>query len=247
MTDNDQDMFDLAVGRDERREKQGYVTPAEARAFLQAAREVPLGQPDGPPASPVARAYFRAMEFTDQSDRAAPPPSSSDTSATAADAILDVLLEAGVLPGQPRALLAGAQEVTRRPSVSDTDAYRERTRGRGLSSRVAELAYLANTLVAGCSVQGRPFTASEASDAAAASCNLGLENWSKYWPQQLEGTALPERFLVDHDLVSIFQVGWRVLHADVCLFAADRLIDTLTDLRCNDRDIQSGLERCASR
>jgi hypothetical protein len=183
------------------------------------------------------------MEFTDQSDRAAPPPSSSDTSATAADAILDVLLEAGVLPGQPRALLAGAQEVTRRPSVLQTlMQYANEHEAGVFSSRVAELAYLANTLVAGCSVQGRPFTASEASDAAAASCNLGLENWSKYWPQQLEGTALPERFLVDHDLVSIFQVGWRVLHADVCLFAADRLIDTLTDLRCNDRDIQSGLE-----
>jgi hypothetical protein len=48
--------------------------------------------------------------------------------------------------------------------------------------------------------------------------------------------------LIDHDLVSIFQVGWRALHADVCLFAADRLIDTLRELRCDDGEIQSGLE-----
>ena len=51
--------------------------------------------------------------------------------------------------------------------VRDTDdtAYLARNR---------ELAFLANTLMAGCSIQSRPFTAQEASDAAVGICNLGL-------------------------------------------------------------------------
>jgi hypothetical protein len=91
----------------------------------------------------------------------------------------------------------------------------------------------------------------EASDAAAAVCNLGLENWP---PRRLQakarcgssavqaGTALPDDFLVDHDLVSVFQVGWTVLHDDVCMSTAERLIAVLTRLRCGDREIQNELD-----
>ena len=55
------------------------------------------------------------------------------------------------------------------------------------------------------------------------------------------GATLPDAFLVDHDLVTAFEVGWAVLHEDVSLFVAEQLIVTLTDLRCVDAEIQSGL------
>ena len=72
--------------------------------------------------------------------------------------------------------------------------------------RGRELAFLANTLLAGGSVQSRPFTPQEASDAAAGICNLGLEY----------GTAAPpDTWLIDHDLVTEFEVGWSVLHQEV--------------------------------
>ena len=54
-------------------------------------------------------------------------------------------------------------------------------------------------------------------------CNLGLEN-------EIETGSL--------DLLSAFRNGWRILYEDVCLFTAQRLIDALADLRCDDRDIQ---------
>jgi hypothetical protein len=245
LTDTAQDMFDLAADRDERREKQGYVVPAQARAFLQAARELQFGELAPPPLHPIARAYFRAMEWTEEPEPSAPGSSPSETAEAAAEAmstVVDALLDAGVLPGQPRGLLAGAHEDVQRVSaLQRLLQYANEHDPPVFSSRSGELAYLANTLVAGCPVQGRPFTASEASDAAAAVCNLALENWSRYWPQQPEGSALPQGFLVDHDLVSVFQVGWRILHTDVCLFAADRLADTLIGLRCHDSDIQLGL------
>ena len=240
LADPEQDMFDLAVDREERREKQGYVTPAQARAFLRSARELRLDQ-TAPPRSPVAQAYFRAIEWTEESSGQAPPlsPSNDADAAEAMSSVVDVLLEAGVLPGQPRGLLAGADDSASRVLVLRTRMqYANEHNPVAFSSRSGELAYLANTLVAGCSVQERPFTANEASDAAAAICNLGLENWSRYWPQDPP----TERFLIDHDLVSVFQVGWRILHVEVCLFAADRLVDTLTELRCDDAETQYGLE-----
>ncbi len=56
------------------------------------------------------------------------------------------------------------------------------------------------------------------------------------------GTALPDDFLVDHDLVTVFQIGWTVLHEDVSMYAAKQLIETLTRLRCDDREIQTDLD-----
>jgi hypothetical protein len=98
-------------------------------------------------------------------------------------------------------------------------------------TRSRELAFLANTLLAGSSVQSRPFTPREASDAAACICNLGLEC----------GPAPSTAFLVDHDLVKTFEAGWSMLYRDVSLFVADLLVSTLADLHCVDADIRRDL------
>src|SRR5207245_7320492 len=107
------------------------------------------------------------------------------------------------------------------------------------SMRSQELAYLANTIMAGCSIQGRPFTAQEASDAAMAVCNLALENWPSRW---LHEKALPDNLLVGRDLVGVFQVGWTVLHNDVGKYTAQRLMEVLAGLRYEDVLIQDGLD-----
>jgi hypothetical protein len=108
------------------------------------------------------------------------------------------------------------------------------------SIRSQELAYLANTIVAGCSIQARAFTPQEGSDAVAAICNLGLENWPR--SPESAGSPLPDDFLVTHDLVSVFQIGWTMLYEKVCMYTAGRLIDILTHMRCDDRPIQAGLD-----
>ena len=51
----------------------------------------------------------------------------------------------------------------------------------------------------------------------------------------------PDPFLVDHDLVTAFEVGWSVLYQDVSLFAADQLVSMLAGLHCADTDIRRGL------
>jgi hypothetical protein len=241
LTDREQVMFDLAYERERRREKQGYVTPAQARAFLQMSRQLPLGHHSAPPDDPIARAYFRGIDWTSA------PGGSADPAA----AVVDVLVDAGILAQPPRALLGGSEGP---PRLARIQAHMRFARGRDLatySMRTEEFAYLANTIVAGCSVQARPFTVQEASDAAVAVCNLGLENWPTRWLRAearsgssaiQAGTALPDDFLVDHDLVSVFQVGWTVLHDAVCMYTAERLIAVLTRLRCGDREIQNELD-----
>jgi hypothetical protein len=184
LTDRAQVMFDLAFNRERRREQQGYVMPDQARAFLEMSRQLPLGPGTTPAGNPVARAYFQAIEWT-----APPPETSGSRRLTAApgavslpeivtDAVagvVDLLVEAGVLPKPPRALLGGPQDET--PRLARIQALMQSASARdhaAYAMRSQELAYLANTIVAGCSIQARPFTAHEASDAAVAICNLGL-------------------------------------------------------------------------
>jgi hypothetical protein len=42
---------------------------------------------------------------------------------------------------------------------------------------------------------------------------------------------------VDHNLVTVFEVGWSVLHEDVSQFVTDQLLSTLAELRCPEADI----------
>jgi hypothetical protein len=240
LTMPEQQMYDAAAERERRRSRLGYAAPADARAFLQMARRAPhsptSSSSSAPTVSnPVAAAYFRATEEEAQSDEAV---SAEDADAVPAsvDAVIELLAEAGVMPEQPRALLSAGEDERESPlpllrrlmeSVLHCDKTAYLSRGR-------ELGFLANALIAGCSVQSRPFTPQEAADAVASACNLGLESW------QGKGS-LPDTFLVDHDLVAMFEAGWSVLYEDVSLFVADQLLAILAEFRSLDADIDRDL------
>jgi hypothetical protein len=235
LDDPEQAMFDLAFERERRRERQGYVTPAQARAFLDLARR-PAGDRTGAASNPIARAYFHSLADA-VAEEAGASREVDETGAGPADvaAVVDVLVESGVLEPLPRALLSGAvdeaprltriHEALRVVLGRDADAYARRS---------GELGYLANTLVAGCSLQGRPFTPQEATDAVLAVCNLALENWA---------VAYGDDVLVAQDLVGVFEVGWGVLHERLGMPAARRLVEVLSRLHPRDRDLQIGLQQ----
>ena len=273
LTTPEQHLHDVAIERERRRSRHGYATPADARAFLQMARQPQHTRhtPGAPIAvNPIATAYFRATDEeadTTPADQSAGVPEGAphhdardgaarggDDVPPSIDAVIELLAEAGVMPERPRALLEAAEEdprATKLPLLKrlmefglhhDETAYLTRSR---------ELAFLANTLIAGSSVQSRPFTPREASDAAACICNLGLECWPARWPgatlqgasspQELDTTVPPDGFLADHDLVTAFEVGWSVLYQDVSLFVADQLVSALADLQGVDADTRRGL------
>ena len=205
-----QDLLDLTLDRESRREERGYIAPARARAFLKETRSLRVDT-EHPPGSAIAAAYFRAIDA----------PAEAMPSEAPADADVALVFELINGPGRPRALL-GAPDA---PSsgMSFVHAYAATH-----ATAEQELAYLANTILAGCSIQGRALTLQEASDCALAVCNLGLENWPTHWPVR--------------DLITAFQIGWKILHRDVCIYAARRLNDALGVIQCSDRDTQLRLD-----
>ena len=80
-------------------------------------------------------------------------------------------------------------------------------------------------------------------------CNLGLENWPPQWliasDSRKAGHAtdadalLPPDFLVRHDLVTVFRVGWTVLYEQVGACVARRLIGILSELSSDDSDLHA--------
>ena len=60
-------------------------------------------------------------------------------------------------------------------------------------------------------------------------------------PSRTPGRRCPTIFY-PYDLVTVFQVGWTVLHDNVVMHVAGQLLDVLATLRCDDAEIQSGLE-----
>ncbi len=252
--DRDQVMFDLAVDREQRRENQGYVSPAQARAFLQMARELRLDGDARPSTNPIARAYFRAINKT-------PPTAANSTSrpvellvagseeqpaperaTESVAAVFKLLFDEGIISPPPQALLARSTESV--PLLSEIKTRLEFVFDHDDATylvRQEELAYLANVLMAGCSIQERPFTLQEASDAVVATCNLGLENWPPQWLQS-DSKALPINFLMDHGLVSVFQVGWKILYDNVSMYTAKELIGILKRIQCDDREIQMDID-----
>jgi hypothetical protein len=169
-----QALHDLALAREDRRARQGYLAPADARAFLQLARACGREAATRTQPNPIAAQYVR---------------------------------EAG----------AGSPEV--------------------------QLAFLTNALVAGCSLKTRAFTPAEAAEAVNATCRLGRE-------VQTAPASVPAAFVrpvrsdarlavrdataARLELVDAFEIGWAVLHADVSMTVARRLIDLFASLRVAD-------------
>ena len=240
----DQHLLEVRMSREQRRVVQGHATQADARAFLQMARQrdVTATSPEAS-ANPLAAAYFREMEQRD-----ATRPAERGPTAAAAPPPLDhrelgaLLVELGATPAQSAALLG---EGTETPAyVARMRALVDHACGVDLDAGLArqrELAYLANVLVAGCSVQSRAFTPAEAMAATLAVCHLGLERQA--------GTEGRDSWLVDHDLIGVFEVGWATLSREVSTYTARHLLGVVAELRCTDALVAEGLHAlsCALR
>ena len=245
-------MFDLADEREQRRATRGFASAAEARGFLETARRL---RPDGggrPPTGAHARPrpavgvdvdVAVAVAAVAHAPSPAIEPSDAESAGVAereaaATAVFELLRDAGVIAPPPRALLGAAAEGS---PVLRFHALMQEALARDASAAMArqeEAAWLANVLMAGATIDARPFTAEEASDAVVATCNLGLEGWPASWSG---GAPVPDTFFVDHDLVTVFQVGWTLLHDEVCVATAACLLDVLAALPAHDPDTQAGV------
>ena len=133
-----------------------------------------------------------------------------------------------VAPLEARAFLEAARRAPDVPQLRQDDpgqpslALVRRSEG---EQSVEPVLFLANVLVSGCSVQRRSFALREALDAVSATCRLGRECW-------FAGQPAPT------DPVPLFQAGWRVLHRDVSMAVAKRLLEALGSIQIGDKDLQ---------
>jgi len=107
--------------------------------------------------------------------------------------------------------------------------------------RTEELGYLANVLVGGCAFQSRRFRPVEATQAALAVCNLGLENAAR------GAAGDTAAFLASQDLVTVFRGGWSALYEQVCLGVPRRLVRVLGELKIHDAEIRRDLQGLRAR
>jgi hypothetical protein len=240
---------DVAAARDERREAEGYVTPVMAAAFLSGARGLRLENLASPPVrDPVTAAWSRAAErrarahgeTTSDGAAGSPPAGSSGRADDDVTRYMAGLRRAGALPRATPPLLTGRGEDDRLGLVRAQMRHLQEHDGDLHGRRMEELGFVANVLVAGASFNGRRFRPPEAARAAAAACNLGLENWPRAWLPD-RGSTPPADILVHHDLVTVFRVGWSVLHERVSLHTARSLVEILSRLTRHDGGLHAEL------
>jgi hypothetical protein len=203
---------DLAGDREERRAERGYVAPATAASFLKLARSGEGGSPAKH--DPVTRSYFRGLAKT--SAAAATRASSSPRTAASSGGGLDrILRDEGMLrEAQAERLLEGGSAEARSQDPVLVQAMRQlaESASPAFEDRSEELAYLANVLVAGCSIEQRKMRPIEALRAALATCSLGLSLMMQGAKHRAQTAA---QVLAATPADGLFRLAWQKLNDEV--------------------------------
>lgn len=193
LTGEEQLLEDARAEREERRAARGYVSPADARAFLGLARHAPAA----PETDPITRAYFRELQRVPVAPELAGGSARTSRSAP----LRRLLAEAGALPAPEHA--PPPEDSLFRRTVADL----ARSDPRAHQRAVEELAYLANVLVAGDA--SRTWQPVEAAERVLELCDAGLRA-----VLEREGDAAPEaarEALVRWSAAGLFRTAWAEL------------------------------------
>jgi hypothetical protein len=167
---------DVAAARDDRRVAEGFISPADARAFLELARR---GE-GGDERDPITRAYFRELKepkIDEPRKGGAPAAATTDVIDLAA-----LLREAEVIAPPSTRLLSALAEGDPKQGQAHLAAplfeqamndLRQRDPER-FSARVRELGYLVNVWIAGGAHEGRRPRPTEALELVLRTCEAGM-------------------------------------------------------------------------
>jgi len=230
---------DVGAEREERRAEEGFIAPSGAASFLALARTTELANiVASKERDPVTHAYFRSLRGPTR-----PVPGATAEATADAASLVEILREADVLPPSGPTLLL--PEPSSAPAAPEDGVFTHalpELRARSISvhdQRMQELAYLANVLAAGCSMEGRNLRPLEAAHTAVAACNLGLEHLLQAEPALATGMVVLERESAD----KLFRIGWQLLTRDVVLPAARAFEKLLVDNAHAGTDRGQRLER----
>jgi Family of unknown function (DUF6178) len=183
---------DVAAARDDRRVAEGFVSPADARAFLELARR---GKGEGDERDPITRAYLRGLAkpvavakaeaprtggsggpARDRGDALAAPADLRDLAALLREAEVIAPAPAGTpllsAPGDGDAKTEQAHLVAPLFEQAMTD-LRQRDPQR-FAARAQEIGYLVNVWIAGAAHEGRRPRPVEAREVVLATCEAGM-------------------------------------------------------------------------
>ena len=232
---------DVGAEREERRSEEGFIAPSGAASFLALARTTDLASiVDAKARDPVTHAYFRSLRGPTRPEVEHDIARNEATADVAA--LVEILREADVLPtSSPMLLLEGpSRAVDAQDSGVFTHAMRElRLQSASLHDhRMQELAYLANVLAAGCSMEGRNLRPLEAAHVALATCNLGLDHLLQAHSAPATAVAALENESAD----KLFRIGWRLLTEQV-VFPAARAFEKRLTAQTRARDDSERAQR----
>jgi hypothetical protein len=190
---------DAAADREDRRARQGYISPSSAASFLALARTGDLEAVAAERArDPVTRAYFRELDLRPAARSGAIGKESAQRP------LLETLRDCGVVAGDalPPLLPGGAVDPFRGAMAALLEKDPERH-----AARMAELAYLANVLVAGASIDGRRYLPMEAAKTAVDVCAAGLAYLTSGGRSRAKD---PVEILSRNGADKLFRIGWRL-------------------------------------
>lgn len=203
---------DVAFDREQRREREGFVAPSAAAAFLRLARVTPLAELLANDAEdPLTKAHFRAAATPTGAPAGLVAPDAPAPRAAKVQAFLGELRAAGVIDAAPPPL---------RRLVARTSSYRGTLRRameglredpRALGRAFEELAYLVNVLLAAHGGLERGLRAIEVSEIVTAVCERGL---SRLLGRKAVTDARLTQVLGERGVVAAFRVGWHLVGGD---------------------------------
>ena len=202
---------DVAAARDDRRVSEGFISPADARAFLELARR---GDGTGGGArDPITRAYFRGLATP------APPAAKGDElpgrEAASARELAALSREAEVIAPdavRPLAALPAMPQSNPEPAHVVAPLFEQAMRDlrehdlERFSARVREVGYLVNVWIAGGAPGGRRPRPTEAMELVLKTCEAGMR------ARLPTGRPTPERalaVLVQTSADLLFRRGFR--------------------------------------
>jgi hypothetical protein len=185
---------DVAAARDDRRSAEGFVSPADARAFLELARRGETGEAR----DPITSAYFRRFagaEVDEAGPRgargSAPNLGAPVAAATDVGDLAAILREAEVIAPSSAPLLLRQSEPEpahlAAPLFERAMSDLRQQDPACFSTRVRELGYLVNVWIAGGAYEGRRPRPTEALEIVLPTCEAGMRTMLS------TGAATPER------------------------------------------------------
>ena len=218
---------DETFEREQKRERSGFVTPPMAARFLKSTRTDALTELSTQTRyDPISQRYFEQLAAAKragvQVDSDARPDTEDDadqgtTSPTEMRALETALADAQIIGDEKPLLLTGPAD--NKETVLPLQSYLDRllmSNPAAFTSRLSELVFLANVLMAGSWYKGARFKEDEAAQAALACANLGLD-----YLLAGQGARRPaDRFDVvenalEHEpgVVGLFRIGWNLLQS----------------------------------